>query len=256
MNMSIPPVVLVMAGHDPTGGAGIQADIEAVHARQCQAVTLITALTAQNTAGLTGLYPQRAGHNRKQARMLLDDMEIRALKIGLLGSVEIMRAGCELIDRLDGVPVVLDPVLATGAGIRVADDEMIAAIRAELLPRATVLTPNTREARMLAGRENPQEAAAALLRHGCGHILLTGGDEDTEQVVNRLISADAEREWRWPRLPGPFHGSGCTLSAALAAELARGATLAEAAETAQRYTSKTLEAARRFGRRQAHPRRR
>ncbi len=240
-----PPAVLVFAASDPTGGAGIQADIMTTAALGCHALTAITALTIQNTVGVDKILPVDADWLEGQARAVLDDMPVQAFKIGLLGSVaNIERIACILADYPD-IPVVLDPVLASGRGDAFAGERMIAAIRELLLPLTTVLTPNSLEARRLTNSPDSSLDACArhLIRLGCKHVLLTGTHEDTQAVTNNLYSADGLlHSQTCERLPGSYHGSGCTIASAIAANLALGQPIIEAVKNAEDYTWQTLAA--------------
>jgi len=249
-----PATVLIIAGHDPSGAAGIQADIESVNACGARCATLITALTTQNTARFDGLMAQAPDEFLKQARMLCADMRFDACKVGMLGSCELADAIHDVISGLDDVPVVLDPVLATGTGIHIADDSMIDAMCRRLLPLTTVITPNLPEALRLTGAKTPDAAATALLGIGCHNVLITGGDEPSRQVINRFYAGDrTPREFRWERIDGTFHGTGCTLSAALAAHLAQGQDLLDAVEQAQAFTWRSVRDAVKLGQGQKHP---
>lgn len=238
---SVPPVVLCCSGHDPTGGAGIQADIETLIGFGCHPCTVVTALTVQDTRNVTRILPQPAGDFLEQALALVDDIKPAVVKIGLLGSAELARAMGALADRLgSGVPVVLDPILAAGGGRDLAAGDLMTELKSGLIPRALVITPNTPEARRLTGLDDPDAAARALLALGCPNILLTGTHEDAPEVANRWYHSDGVETRRWPRLPGNYHGSGCTLAAAVAAGLARGLPLAAAIDEAQRFTFEAL----------------
>jgi hydroxymethylpyrimidine/phosphomethylpyrimidine kinase len=224
------PCVLVFSGLDPSGGAGIQADIEAIAAQGAHALPIVTALTVQDHERVHEVAPVDAGLLVRQATLLLDTMSIRAVKLGIPGSLANAEAiaGIALLlrARQPALPVVLDPVLASGHGDPLARGDALAAL-APLLAMATVLTPNLPE-------------AAALGPVSCPHVLVTGGHGDGDEVVNRWRSRDGVREWRWPRLPGEFHGSGCTLAATLAARLALGDPMAQALERAQRCCNQAL----------------
>jgi len=239
-----PPVVLCFSGHDPTGGAGVQADIETITRLGGHACTVVTALTAQDTRNVQAVWPQPGRDFLRQARLLAADLPIQAVKIGLLGSAEIALAVAGLLaDELAGIPVVLDPVLAAGGGQPLAREDLIEAIRRRLLPWTSVATPNIPEARCVAGGvEALDDCAAEWLRLGCGHVLITGTHSDSGEVVNRLYGAGDDCAWAWPRLPHEYHGSGCTLAAALAAGLARGLGLVEACRQAQQFTWDALAA--------------
>lgn len=250
-----PPVVLSLSGHDPTGGAGIQADIETIARLGCHPCTVITALTVQDTRNVRRVIPQAAEDFLEQARMLLADMPVAAIKIGLLGSVEIVRAVAEILAETKGIPVVLDPILAAGGGRNLAGGDLIAEIKSRLIPRATIMTPNTPEARKLAGKDDPGECAHALLQLGCPNVLLTGTHEDGSDVINCWYHAGGMESSRWTRLPGSYHGSGCTLAAAVAACLALGYPMEVAVREAQRFTWDALNRGFRLGKGQFLPNR-
>jgi hydroxymethylpyrimidine/phosphomethylpyrimidine kinase len=255
------PLVLCVGGHDPSGGAGILADAEAVQASHAFPLTVITALTEQDTCGLARLHPQPAEQIEAHCRRLMNDSPPSALKIGLIGGADIARMLARFIDTLAAAeqarfPVVLDTVLATGAGQSVADAALLDAVREALIPRCTLVTPNLPEARALTGTDAPEDCAERLLAAGAPWVLITGTHDNTEAVTNRLFGANGERHaWDWPRLPGEYHGSGCTLASAIAARLAHGMTLVSAVESAQAYTWTALERALRTGRCQLTPNR-
>jgi len=249
-----PPIVLTFAASDPTGGAGLQADILTLASLGCHALSVVTAITVQDTAGVEGVLPLDADWVADQARALLEDMPVAAFKLGMLGSVEIIAAIAEVISDYPGIPVILDPVLASGRGDQFADEQMIEAMIGLLLPQTTLLTPNSLEARRLAqetsepdddARFEPDlaECAHRLINAGCEYVLVTGTHEGTPQVVNTLYGSHGMvRSDRWERLPGSYHGSGCTLASAIAAHFASGVNVAEAVMAAQEYTWRTLAA--------------
>ncbi|CAG0931115.1 MAG: Hydroxymethylpyrimidine/phosphomethylpyrimidine kinase [Rhodocyclaceae bacterium] len=244
----LPPIVMVFAASDPTGGAGLQADIMTLSSMGCHPLSVVTALTVQDSAGVEGAFAIEADWVADQARALLEDMSVTAFKIGMLGSVENIAAIAEIISDYPEVPLILDPVLASGRGDELASEDVIAALRELLLPQTTLLTPNSMEARRLAIDESDDEddpglaeCARRLVGAGAEYVLITGTHEHSVQVVNSLygenglIRADA-----WERLPGSYHGSGCTLASAIAANLANGLDLVEAVRDAQDYTWQSL----------------
>lgn len=251
-----PPTVLCIGGHDPSGGAGILADAEAVRASGAFALTVVTALTDQDTGGLRGIYPQPPEQVEAQCRAMMEDGQPRAIKIGLVGSSRIVRVLGSLLDGRPNLPLVLDPVLASNAGQEMVDAALLNQLRNHLVRRATLVTPNLPEACTLADSEDPARCARRLLEIGARWVLVTGTHSATPNVVNRLYAADgAERSWSWPRLPGEYHGSGCTLASAIAARLALGSPMLEAVASAQEYTWTTLDRALRTGRGQLTPNR-
>ena len=250
------PVVLCVGGHDPSGGAGIMADAEAAQAAQTFAVTVITALTDQDSCGLARVLPQPAEQVEAQCRRLLADSSPRAIKIGLVGSSGVARVLGRLIQELPKTPVVLDPVLATGTGQSFVDAALLNQLRKHVLHRCTLMKPILPEARALSDGSTMDDCAARLLGSGARWVLITGTHDTTEWVTNRLYGADGTREsWNWPRLPAEYHGSGCTLASAIAARMAWGMEIVEAVASAQEYTWHTLKHAFRTGRCQLTPNR-
>ncbi|MCP5352401.1 MAG: hydroxymethylpyrimidine/phosphomethylpyrimidine kinase [Chromatiales bacterium] len=253
-----PPNVLLMSGLDPTGGAGVQADIEALISIGCHPLPLITALTAQDTRDVRSIHPTNPAYLRQQAETLLADIAPQAIKIGLLGDAEVAVAVADIVRmalaRHPHLPVVLDPVLAAGGGTDLAGERLLDTLRTQLLPQTTVLTPNLPEARRLSGRQDIRDCALTLLDQGCEFVLVTGAHADTEQVENHLFGEGRLLDTlAWPRLPGEYHGSGCTLASALAGLLAHGQSPLEAGYEAQHYTWQTLAAAHQPGHGQAIP---
>jgi len=248
-----PPLVLTFAASDPSSGAGMQADLLTLASMGCHPLTVVTAITVQDTMGVEAVQPIDSDWVSDQARCLLEDMPIDAFKIGALGSVENISAIAEIIADYPDVPLILDPVLASGRGDELASDEMLHAMRELLLPQTTILTPNSIEVRRLADvedDEDPSLAACAqrLIDAGAEYVLVTGTHEPTAQVVNTLYGKNGVvRTDSWPRLPGSYHGSGCTLASAIAAMLANGLDLPDAVREAQDYTWHALQKAYRPG---------
>ena len=245
-----PPLVLTFAATDPSGGAGLQADILTLASLGCHPLSVATAITVQDTLGVEDIMALDADLVSDQARGVLEDMAVDAFKIGLLGSVETIAVIAEIVSDYPDIPLVLDPVLASGRGDQLATEEMISAMRELLLPQATLVIPNSMEARRLARDEGDEEddpdlgeCARRLLDMGCEYVLITGTHENTPQVVNTLYGREgALRSDTWQRLPGSYHGSGCTLAAAVTASIAHGFDIAEAVKEAQEYTWQTLRA--------------
>jgi hydroxymethylpyrimidine/phosphomethylpyrimidine kinase len=251
-----PPIVLTFAASDPTGGAGLQADILTLASLGCHPLSVVTAITVQDTAGVEGILPIDAEWVADQARALLEDMPVVAFKIGMPGSVETIAAIAEVISDYPHIPVILDPVLASGRGDAFADEEMIEALIGLLLPQTTLLTPNSLEARRLAQEAREEEmdgdsthssdlayCARQLIDTGCEYVLITGTHEGTPQVINTLYGSHGViRTDRWERLPSSYHGSGCTLASAIAAHLANDIDIEGAVRGAQEYTWRTLAA--------------
>ena len=248
-----PPLVLTFSASDPSGGAGMQADILTLASMGCHPLSVITAITVQDSLGVEAVMAIDADWVADQARCLLEDMPVDAFKIGVLGSVENIAAIAEIVSDYPDVPLILDPVLASGRGDELATEDMTRALRELLLPQTTILTPNSLELRRLAEAEEDDERtlehyAAKLIETGCEYVLVTGTHENTPQVINTLYGRNGVvRTDSWPRLAGSFHGSGCTLASAIAAMLANGLDLPEAVREAQDYTWQSLKKAYRPG---------
>jgi hydroxymethylpyrimidine/phosphomethylpyrimidine kinase len=247
--MKSKPVVLVFAGHDPSGGAGIQADIETLARQGCHAATVITTLTIQDTRDVIEVSPVEGAHVIAQARSILEDMPVAAFKLGLLGSVELIEVIHTILTDYPDIPVIFDPVLASGAGTALGEAGIVEAMRALLLPMTRIVTPNSLEARALTPEADTLSACAlALLDQGVEYVLVTGSHENTPQVVNRLFHDQRELEsFSWERLPHRYHGSGCTLAASIAACVACGLEPVDAIRQAQAFTWKALRAGYRPG---------
>lgn len=254
---SSPPVVLCFSGHDATGGAGITADIEAISSQGCHPCTVITCLTVQDTVDVSSLIPVGDDIVIQSARAVLEDMPVAAFKLGLMGSVEVVEAVHSILYDYPDVPVVFDPVLASGAGTELADRDVIDAIQSLLLPLSDVLTPNVLEAAMLVPEaDTPAAMASGLIDRGCDHVLMTGTHDDNHHVINRLYHNHREIDaFEWPRLPHDYHGSGCTLAATLSALLGLGLDPLSAAREAQHFTWHSLSHAHRLGMGQLIPNR-
>jgi hydroxymethylpyrimidine/phosphomethylpyrimidine kinase len=250
------PVILSISGHDPSGGAGIQADIETSLALGCHSCTVITALTVQDTVDISKIIPQPAEQVEQQLRLLFDDLPIRCVKIGLIGSPETANAIASVIRTTD-VPVVLDPVLAAGGGFDFSNRELVDSLVTQLIPLSTVITPNSHEARrLIETTNNLDECGRCLNRLGCDHVLVTGAHEQSPEVNNVLYRSSKDPlKFSWKRLAGNHHGSGCTLASAVTALLAHGQPPLEAVSNAQDFTWKALEAGIRSGKGQSIPNR-
>lgn len=253
--IATPPIVLVFAGNDPSGGAGLSADILTLSALGCHALPVVTALTVQDTAGMEEFVVTDPDLVSDQARFVLEDMAIAAIKVGVIGSIENLAVIAEIAADYPDIPLIVDPVFATGGGDEFASDDLVAAMRELLLPHTTVLTPNSLEARRLASDDTdeqegmtPDEAALRIRQFGPEFVLVTGTHENTPNVVNTLYNRSGRvRVDNWDRLPGSYHGSGCTLASALTAFIANGMEIGAAAREAQEYTWQTLKHAYRPG---------
>jgi hydroxymethylpyrimidine/phosphomethylpyrimidine kinase len=251
-----PPTVLVFAGNDPSGGAGLCADIQALARMNCHAAPVVTCLTIQDTCNVIENIPLSGAFVRAQAEAVLADMPIAAIKIGLLGRVEIVEAVVQVLLKYPEIPVVLDPVLAAGGGQSLMQGNVCGAIRTQLLPLIEMITPNSEEARILTEETALDAAAIQLMNDGCQYVCITGTHEDTPDVVNTLYhEGEKVKSWTWPRLPESYHGSGCTFAASLAGQLAQGQNTLTATEKAQAYTWNSLRGGYRPGQGQALPNR-
>ncbi|MEQ1774318.1 MAG: hydroxymethylpyrimidine/phosphomethylpyrimidine kinase [Burkholderiales bacterium] len=251
----VPPIVLVFSATDPTGGAGMQADILTLASMGCHPLSVITAITVQDTMGVDDIMPIDADWIADQARCVLEDMPVAAFKIGVIGSVDAVTAIAEVVSDYPEIPLILDPVLSSGRGDELANDDIITAVRELLIPQTTIITPNSLEARRLAlndrdDKDDPdlEECAKRIIASGCEYVLITGTHENTLQVVNILYGDEGVASTEsWPRLPGQYHGSGCTLASAIAATIANGLPMVEAVKDAQEYTWQSLKAGFRAG---------
>ena len=243
------PVVLTLSGHDPTGGAGIQADIETLSSLGCHAATVVTALTVQDTCDVKGFQPVEAELVIAQARAVLEDLPVAAIKIGMVGSASVAAALHSILSDYPTLPVVLDPVLVAGGGSDLATRDLIDALTTLLLPLTTLITPNSIEARHLAPEGDTLEACAQqLLETGCRFVLVTGTHEGTAQIAHRLYGQGRLMQvYRCRRLPYSYHGSGCTLASAIAGRLARGDDIETAVANGQAYTWQSLSGGFRAG---------
>lgn len=254
--MKTKPVVLCFSGHDPCGGAGIQADIEVMNSHDCHTASVITCLTQQDTHNVYQLWPQSPEQLLAQANTLIQDMVISAIKIGLIGDPLLVQAIATVILQLPEVPVIFDPVLAAGGGQAMSNESLRMAIRDYLLPITSLLTPNTPEARLLSGQNKLSDCAEYFLNAGVKHVLITGGHENSPTIDNTFYAYDrSPQTFHWERLPHHYHGSGCTLASACAALMARGFDAYTAVSEAQDFTWQSLAAAYPTGQGQLNPNR-
>ena len=247
--------VLVIAGSDSGGGAGLQADIKAITALGAYAATAITALTAQDTLGVHGVIEVPAAFVALQARTALADLGADAIKTGMLGSAATVEAVAVLIpEAAPGVPLVVDPVMVAKGGARLLGEDAVAALKRSLLPHAALITPNVPEAEALTGApigsvDEMRRAAEALLMLGVPAVLLKGGHLPGPMVIDTLVTVDGEHRFERPRIDTRHtHGTGCTLASAIAAGLAQGFALPEAVARARAYVQAAIEQAPGFGR--------
>jgi hydroxymethylpyrimidine/phosphomethylpyrimidine kinase len=241
-------IALTIAGSDSSGGAGIQADLKTFAALGVYGASAITALTAQNTQGVDAVLVVPPDFVARQIRTVTRDLDLRAVKIGMLATSEIIEAVAEQLKALEGTPVVLDPVMVAASGDVLLDEDAIETLRKVLLPRATLITPNLPEAAKLldqveAKSERDMRAQAEALRAlGAQAVLIKGGHADGPDAVDILVDAEGELRLTAPRVATEnTHGTGCTLSSAVAAELAKGASVREAVTRAKAYVTAALQ---------------
>ena len=245
--------VLVLAGSDSGGGAGIQADIKTISALGGYAATAITAITVQNTLGVTGVHPVPVDIVEAQARAVLDDIGADAIKTGMLGDVAMVEAVARVLDSAPGIPAVIDPVMVAKGGASLLAQAAIGAVRTLMVPRAALLTPNAPEAAALTGLEvettdDLRRAAEILLGLGARAVLMKGGHVGGERVVDLLITPQGETTFEGERIDTRHtHGTGCTLASACAAGLAQGLPLTEAVARAWSYVHGAMLHAPGFG---------
>jgi len=243
------PVVLVLAGNDPTGGAGLCADIETLVSLGCHAAPVVTAVTVQDTAGVKLYQPVDTNLVIAQARAVLEDMPVAAIKAGMLATASNVTALSAILQDYPEIPLILDPVLASGRGDPLSEDAQVEALGALLIPQTTLMTPNIPEVLRLApDSDNVDSAAQQLLSMGCGYVLVTGTHAKTPGVENRLYGNHRLLEtYPFERLPNSYHGSGCTLAAACAATFAHNMDVLEAVAEAQDFTFQALAHGTRLG---------
>ncbi|MFZ3003618.1 MAG: hydroxymethylpyrimidine/phosphomethylpyrimidine kinase [Undibacterium umbellatum] len=241
------PCVLVFAGHDPSGGAGIQADIEAIAAQGAHALPVITALTVQDNDHAYAVHAVDVQIILQQAMTLVAKMPVKVIKLGIVAHKKNATAIASFIQKMKqqhaDLQVIVDPVLGSGHGDSLSLDDAVQAIE-PLLKIATLITPNLPELRRLSPQVDDMQAqVASLLQNTGADVLLKGGHATEAQVKNIWFQHgqwQTAQEWLWPRLSGEFHGSGCTLASAIAGQLAIGMTLSEALQRAQNYTQQSL----------------
>jgi len=239
---------MTFSATDPTGGAGMQADILTISSLGCHPVSIATGFTVQDTIGVNKLIPIDSELVNDQARLILEDMEVEIFKLGLLGSKENIATIAEIISDYPEIPLIIDPVLASGRGDEFVDIEARTMMMELLFPESLLITPNSLEARQLVSDESEglelsiETCVGRLKEIGCENILITGTHENTESVINTLYGPSNQTiPYHWDRLPGNYHGSGCTLTAAISAYYALGLSIGEAVEEAQYFTWHALK---------------
>ncbi|MCL6415070.1 hydroxymethylpyrimidine/phosphomethylpyrimidine kinase [Aestuariirhabdus sp. Z084] len=254
--MPRPPVVVAISGLDPTGGAGIAADIEAITAMGGHCCPLISCQTVQDSHGVTRVEAVNSQLLIDQARVLLHDIKPDAFKLGALATAETVAAVRQILTPFPDVPVVMDPVLAGGGGGSLGGPALAAAL-CDLMPLIEICTPNIPELKTLAEACQEPDSVSdidAVLQRGCGSLLLTGTHAASQQIHHRLYRANGEvQQYHCSRLPGEYHGSGCTLAAALAARRAQGDCLESACQAALDYCFDSLVNAYSLGKGQLFP---
>ena len=240
---------MTFSATDPSGGAGMQADILTLASLGCHPLSVASGISVQDTIGVDSLMPLGSDWINDQARSILEDIEVAAFKCGLLGSAENIAIVAEIVADYPDIPLILDPILASGRGDDLVDATMMRAMAELLFPHALVITPNSYEARRLVIRDEEEfmdltldECASRLKKLGCKNILITGTHEQSDSVINTLYASTGQKiPYYWERLPGSYHGSGCTLASAIAGCIARGLDFEEAIDEAQKFTWQTLK---------------
>jgi len=239
--------VLIIAGSDPGGGAGIQGDIKTVTALRGYASAAITALTAQNTQGVYGIHDVPPAFIRQQITLVLEDIGTDAIKTGMLHTAEVIEAIADTFTPYRHIPFVLDPVMFAKGGAALLKPEATATLKTRLIPLAYIVTPNIPEAAYLAGMDirstdDMLQAARHILQLGCKAIFLKGGHLDGDTIYDMLVTAEGSQLFEQPRLHTTHtHGTGCTLASAIATGLAQGMALDDAVARARRYVRLAIE---------------
>lgn len=246
---ALPPIALTIAGSDSGGGAGLEMDLKVFTALGVFGACAVTALTAQNTLGVSGAWEAPPEFVGAQIEAVLDDLPVRAAKCGMLSSERVVRVVAGVVRRPDFPPLVVDPVVVAKDGTHLLSDAGVAALREELLPRALLITPNAPEAEALTGapvraRQDLLPAAEKLRDLGSQWVLLKGGHLEGPEVVDLLLGPGIEQELASHRLPGgPFHGTGCALSATIVAHLAQGRSVVESVRLGRSFLQRLLQGA-------------
>ena len=237
------PLVLAISAHDPTGGAGSQADMESIIANRCQPISVISALTEQSLAqGVISITPQSPENFHNQLQSVTKEYSVSAVKIGVLPSKEHINSVIQILVPLK-LPIVLDPVIKASSGFDFNSDEINRQIMNDLAPVCYCMTPNLDEAKILSDRNNLSEAAEVLIQSGCKNILITTSKKTDKYLEHTLYSDTGEFTFQYPNLPGEYHGSGCTLSSAIAAQITLTDNIKQAMKNALDYTWETLDQA-------------
>jgi hydroxymethylpyrimidine/phosphomethylpyrimidine kinase len=245
-DVTVPKLVLAIGGSDPSGGAGIQADIKAIHANGAYGLSVITSVTAQNSREVASVYHLPGPVVRAQLSAVFSDFEIAAMKIGMLGSEEVVGAVLRVLKDRPIPPLVVDPVLTSSSGFPLLSDAGLAALKRDLLPLARICTPNRHEAEILSGMPirtlvDAEEAARRIRDLGPRAVVVKGGHLEGAEAADVLLDGDRVRMVSVDRIePGRAHGTGCAFAAAIAAWLAHGLDAAEAVARAKRYVTEGI----------------
>lgn len=252
-----PPIVMCFSGLDPTGGAGLQADIETMASLGCRAAPIATTLTVQDTHNVRDHLTVEPTLLIAQARAILEDMPIKCIKIGLLGSIGAIEAVHTLLEDYPSIPVIFDPVIYAGGGTRLTLNDQIDAIKSLLMPNVSLITPNQKEAKLLAGQADCIDACAhELMGKGCAHVLITDTLPNSQKITNKLWGHNRLLSSHdWERREGNYHGTGCTLASAIAAYTAHGTDMSNACRQAQSFTWQSVKHGQRLGMGQLIPNR-
>lgn len=245
--------MLILSGLDPSGGAGIQADIQAVTALGGHPLPIVTCLTVQDTRNVYGAEAVDADLIRRQLECVAADVPIHAVKTGALGNAAVVEVLAAFLEQHPDLPVITDPVIKAAGGGDLADDALIDAMKNRLFPLTEMITPNGIELAMLSGADDPAEAAARLISAGCRSVLATGGHGEGPQIVNTLFGPGEPIQWHLDRIGGEYHGTGCTLAAAIAAGRAAQLSPRAAISQAQNFVNRAILHALEVGRGQTVP---
>lgn len=250
------PIVLCFSGLDPTGGAGIQADIEAISAHDAHATPIVTALTIQDTHNVQHYESVSDDILIQQAHAVLNDMKISAIKIGMLGDIKIAEAIHHIIKDYPDIPVIFDPILAAGGGANLSKEALIDAINLLIVPYCYIITPNIPEAELLTQETDHKKAAYQLMERGCENVLITGTHAQTQHVEHKLYSeGKLQTTFAYQRLEREYHGSGCTLTSSIASLIAHKHDALHAVHIALDFCHETLKHAQSLGNGQLIPNR-
>ncbi|AZT85765.1 hydroxymethylpyrimidine/phosphomethylpyrimidine kinase [Marinobacter sp. NP-4(2019)] len=231
----------MLSGLDPSGGAGIQADIQAVTALGCHPLPVLSCLTVQDTRNVYDASAVDAELIRRQLDCVAADAPIHAIKTGALGNAEVVEVLVEFLGKHPDIPVITDPVIKAAGGGDLADEALIRAMKEHLFSRAEMITPNGVELALLGDSDEPAEAAQLLMAAGCQSVLATGGHGEGPQIINTLYTQEAEPlYWHIERVGGEYHGTGCTLAAAIAAGRAQGLSPRAAISQAQNFVNHAI----------------